>query len=82
MSERTTARRGQVHRETSPVPVPHPAVLPMLSLEDIATRLQVSRSTVERMRRNGELPEPDQLVGRLLRWEASTIESWLSTRRI
>ena len=47
-------------------------------LDQVAESLGVSRSTIERARREGRFPAPDaSLGGKLLLWQPSTIREWL-----
>jgi predicted DNA-binding transcriptional regulator AlpA len=48
-------------------------------ISELATMLGVSVKTLDRMRRDGSFPPPDQHAGRALLWRVSTIDEWLST---
>ena len=48
----------------------------LLKVEEIASRLGVSRRTVYRLADVGQLPAPIRLGG-MIRWRASEIERWL-----
>ena len=52
----------------------------IIRINQLCKILCVSKSTLWRMRRDGELPEPINLSNRLVGWEKSTIESWLRER--
>ena len=52
---------------------------PLLSLNEIASILGVTRRAVERLRSTGSLPRPDLKVGRNLRWRAETVKAWLDS---
>ena len=46
-------------------------------INELASMLGVSVKTLDRMRRAGEFPPPDQHAGRVLLWRVGTVESWL-----
>jgi len=48
----------------------------LITQSDLAERLQVSEWMIWAMRKRGELP-PAVRVGRMLRWQTSTIDKWL-----
>jgi excisionase family DNA binding protein len=50
---------------------------PMLSLAELAELLNCSRRLIDRMRSAGKMPQPDILLGRRPRWQASTIRAWI-----
>jgi predicted DNA-binding transcriptional regulator AlpA len=50
---------------------------PLLSLDDVAKLLSVSRRWLERERAAGRVPKPDFMVGRCPRWRAATIRRWI-----
>jgi len=47
-----------------------------LSVEQVAARYNVSKDTIWRWRRDGDLPKPVKLGGRTSRWRLSDIEAW------
>ncbi len=49
----------------------------MMSVADIAYRLNCSARTVWRLRDRGLMPQPIKL-GKLIRWKAETIERWIA----
>ena len=53
---------------------------PMVSLEDIAQHLAVSKRTVAAWRAEGLLPPADFVVSRVLRWRVSTLQRFLAER--
>lgn len=52
----------------------------MLTVRDVAARLGLAISTVQTYRRDGRLPEPDGLVGRVPWWRPATIDRWQAAR--
>mgnify|MGYP002741943758 CR=1 FL=1 len=52
----------------------------MLTVRDVAARLGLAVSTVQTYRRDGRLPEPDGLVGRVPWWRPATIDRWQAAR--
>ena len=52
----------------------------MLTVRDVAARLGLAVSTVQTDRRDGRLPEPDGLVGRVPWWRPATIDRWQAAR--
>lgn len=50
---------------------------PMLSLDDVAELLSVSRRWLERERAAGRVPKPDFMAGKCPRWKPATIRRWI-----
>ena len=48
--------------------------------KEVCDAISVSRSTLERWRRNGTFPPPQQLGPQIVGWSAATVEEWLSER--
>jgi predicted DNA-binding transcriptional regulator AlpA len=57
--------------------ISQPPTLPLLTADDVAAMLQVSKRTVWRMRQTLQLPRPVK-VGGAVRWRAADIESWIA----
>lgn len=57
---------------------PIAGIEPMLSIGEIAQLLGCSKRSLERMRASGELPPPDFVRPKLLRWKRSTVEGWIA----
>ena len=55
-----------------------PTIDPMLSLDDLAALLTVSRRSTERMLSGGKLPPHAMTVGRMRRWETATVRAWIA----
>jgi predicted DNA-binding transcriptional regulator AlpA len=53
------------------------AIDPLLSIAELAAILNVSRRAVERMRSSGRFPRPDLMIGKMPRWKAATVRSWI-----
>jgi excisionase family DNA binding protein len=51
----------------------------LLSIKDLCDLVGISRRTVHRMRRAGELPEPVPMLRRV-RWRAEDIDDWINGR--
>ncbi|WP_165220159.1 helix-turn-helix transcriptional regulator [Aquisphaera insulae] len=51
---------------------------PMLSIDDLASVLSVSRRMIERERAAGRLPRPDLLIGRCPRWLPESVRGWIA----
>ncbi len=51
-----------------------------LTSEDLATRLGVKRESIYRMRTRGDLPDPDDTIGRTPVWKTDTITAWEADR--
>lgn len=49
----------------------------LLSFEEVATRLEVSVSTLRRMRKRGGLPAARRISPGRVRWLARDIDRWL-----
>lgn len=52
------------------------ALEPMIDLVGFARHLGISRRKFERLRAAGRIPPPDLTIGRMSRWEASTVREW------
>ncbi len=52
----------------------------MLSPNDLAALLNVSKRTVQTLRAAGRLPAPDLHIRKILRWRPETITNWLAQR--
>lgn len=52
----------------------------LLRRDDMASLLQSSRSTVDGMRRRGELPESIK-IGRARFWRRADVADWIESRR-
>jgi predicted DNA-binding transcriptional regulator AlpA len=51
-----------------------------LTSEQLADRLGVRRGSIHRYRTRGDLPEPDEVIGRSPVWKVETIECWEAAR--
>ena len=49
----------------------------VLTVADVAAKLQISERTVFRWKDAGKLPQPMRLGGWLLRWDREQFEEWL-----
>lgn len=54
----------------------------IIRCEELAADLSVSRSTLWRMRQNGEIPSPINIGSRAIGWERAVIEDWLKSKRV
>ena len=52
----------------------------LLRLSEVQTRTALGRSTIYRLMRNGDFPEPLKIGTRAVRWRESEIEDWLAAR--
>lgn len=50
---------------------------PMLSIEDLARVLSISRRSAERYLSAGKLPRPDLRIGKMPRWRPETVRGWI-----
>ena len=57
---------------------PHPETL--LRKPDVAARLGVSQSTIQRLEKAGDFPRRVRLGPRAVAWRASEIEDWIADR--
>jgi predicted DNA-binding transcriptional regulator AlpA len=53
----------------------------LIRARELCQILQVSNSTLWRMRQRGELPKPIQLSKGIIAWEREVICNWLAERR-
>lgn len=51
----------------------------LLTVPDVAERLQVNRRTVYSWIQAGTLPRPDVDIGNIKRWKPKTIEDWIDS---
>ncbi|WP_341719897.1 helix-turn-helix domain-containing protein [Micromonospora sp. FIMYZ51] len=52
----------------------------LLTTDQLADRLGIKRTSVHRYRSRGDIPEPDQYVGRTPLWAESSVDAWLKER--
>lgn len=52
----------------------------LLRREEVEARCGITRTTVYRLMRAGQFPEPIKIGPRAVRWPASEIETWLASR--
>lgn len=52
----------------------------MLRRAEVETICGLARSTIYRLMRQGEFPEPVRVGPRAVRWPTSEIETWLAAR--
>ncbi len=52
----------------------------LLTRRDIEKRCQIARTTIYRLMRAGQFPEPIKIGPRAVRWPQSEIEAWLASR--
>jgi len=53
----------------------------LLTIDQLATKLGVSKSCIRKWLATGFLPRPMKIGKRLVRWEQSTIADWLAQQR-
>lgn len=51
----------------------------LLSRDQLADYLQVDRRTLQRLEREGALPRPLRIAGRIDRWRQQDIDAWLQS---
>lgn len=68
---------------TARLPLATRAIPMFIPTSQVSTRLGVSRSTVERLRRNPEahFPKPIRIGPNSIRYNLAEIEQWLESRR-
>lgn len=52
----------------------------IIRVQEVAERVGLSISTIQRLVRNGSMPAPVQLAERAVGWRASDIDQWISDR--
>ena len=52
----------------------------LLRREEVETRCGIARTTIYRLMRAGQFPEPVKVGPRAVRWPASEIEDWVAGR--
>lgn len=65
--------------QESPATVPDPAA-EWWTTKDVAAYLRVQMATVSTYRARGQMPAPDQTVGRTHMWHPATIIAWHEMR--
>ena len=53
----------------------------ILRVADLVTQLGLARTTIWRLRRAGEFPQPIRLSANAVGWPAHVIDEWLADRR-
>lgn len=51
-----------------------------LTSDELAGRLGIQKSSVYRYRVRGDIPQPDQYVGRTPLWSTARIDAWIKER--
>lgn len=51
----------------------------IIRTKELSEMLSISRSTIYRLRRKGDFPEPIQLKTKIIGWEVKSIEGWLES---
>lgn len=52
----------------------------LLSIADIEAKTGISQRTLWRWVSAGQFPKPDLSVGRIRRWRAQTVQSWIESQ--
>ena len=52
----------------------------LLTRRDVEKRCQIARTTIYRLMRTGQFPEPIRIGPRAVRWPESEVEAWLASR--
>lgn len=52
----------------------------LLTRPEVEARCRITRTTIYRLMRTGQFPEPIRIGPRSVRWPASEIEAWLESR--
>lgn len=50
--------------------------------KELAVMLNLSPTTIWRMRRSGLLPEPKSISVRAVGWDLAVIEAWIESRKV
>ena len=76
--QRPLQKPGEAHPQLRlPMLTPERRILRVADLEDL---LNLSRTTIWRMRRAGEFPQPIRLSANTVGWFAHVIDEWLAER--
>lgn len=51
-----------------------------LTSDQLADKLGIKRGSVHRYRTRGDIPQPDEYVGRTPLWKETSIDAWLTER--
>ena len=62
------------------MPAPSQPERQILRVADLQARLGLSRTTIWRLRRAGEFPQPIRLSANTVGWPAHLIDEWLTAR--
>ena len=52
----------------------------LMRREEVETRCGIARTTIYRLMRCGQFPEPIKVGARAVRWSSTEIEAWLASR--
>jgi hypothetical protein len=76
MTTQAVQEPGNRTRTTRELPE---SIEPMIGIDGWAAALNCSRRAVERLRSARKLPRPDLMVGKMPRWKAETLRSWIDS---
>lgn len=54
---------------------------PLMTVRDLAKRLQIDRRTIYSWIQSGKIPRPDLDIGNVKRWRPTTIEEWIDSQK-
>ena len=53
----------------------------LLTIKEVMAKIRLSRSTIDRLRREGAFPEPIYIRLRCMRWLESDVDDWIVGRK-
>ena len=54
----------------------------LIDRNEVALRIGVSTSTLDRLRKEGGFPKPRQIGKAAIRWDAAAIDEWIESREV
>ena len=54
----------------------------LIGRNEVARRIGVSTSTLDRLRKEGGFPKPRQVGKAAIRWDAAEIDEWIESREV
>jgi len=54
----------------------------IIRIKELAEMLSISKTTIWRMRRSDEFPQPLKIGSRMIAWDLAVIEDWLNSKRV
>ena len=76
----TKAAKKPVGKPKKSPPLLPAGLDPLMSLDQVARALGVSKNTGWKMLSSGEFPKAETMIGQARRWRVSTVQKWINDR--